>query len=62
MKKLCDVFNNEYHSRIKAMTWEEFSVDLVRRQRKELEEYHKRKSELNGRDNEKETEELSKKC
>ena len=24
-KKLCDVFNNEYYSRIKAMTWEEFS-------------------------------------
>jgi len=34
-KKLCDVFNNEYFTKIKAMTWKEFSADLVRRQRDE---------------------------
>jgi|WetSurMetagenome_2_1015567.scaffolds.fasta_scaffold1433466_1 hypothetical protein len=35
--KLCDVFDNEHYSRIKAMTDEEFQADLVRRQAKELE-------------------------
>ena len=28
-KKLCDVFNNPYYTRIRAMTWQEFSEDLV---------------------------------
>lgn len=64
--KLCDVFDNEHYSRIKAMTDEEFQADLVRRQAKELEgfdpkEYRRRMSELYGRDYEKEIEELSKK-
>lgn len=64
--KLCDVFNNEHYSRIKAMTDEEFQVDLVRRQAKELKgfdpkEYLRRMSELYGRDYEKEIEKLSKK-